>query len=95
MKKATLVLGTISLTLTTFLLAIYVQFLVQSSGSNDGWADLGLFLMMFFFTAVMIILSIPFLIIGLKLKFKDMTFYLISHLAYVLTSITLFIVSIL
>lgn len=95
MKKATQILGAISLLLTTFLLAIYIQFLVQSSGSSDGWADLGLFLMMFFFMAIMLILTIPFLIIGIKLKFKDMTFYLVSHLAFVSTSIILFIVSIL
>lgn len=95
MKKATQILGAISLLLTIFLLAIYIQFLVQTSGSSDGWADLGLFLMVFLFMAAMIVLSIPFLIIGIKLKFHDMTFYLIAHLVFIFTTITLFIVSIL
>lgn len=93
MQKTTKVLGFINIALSIFLAAIYLQFLITSSSSGDGWADLGFFLIMFVFLAVAIILTIPFLVIGTKRKFKDMNFYLITHLVFAGLSVLLFILS--
>lgn len=94
MDKTMKVLGLINIILSFFLLLIYIQFIVTSTGSsNDGWADLGFFLIMFVFLAIAVILTIPFLVIGFKRKFKDMKFYLITHIVYVGVAVSLFALS--
>jgi hypothetical protein len=93
MQKLVKIMGVISIFLSVMLIAIFVQYLVTTSGPSDGWADLGFFLIMFILLALAIILSIPFLIIGFKLKFKNMRFYLISHLFYLVLSVVLFVFS--
>lgn len=94
MNKITKVLGIINILLSVFLASIYLQFLFTEGSSGGGsWANLGFFLIMFVFLAIAIILTIPFLIIGFKRKFKDLNFYLITHLVYVGISVVLFVMS--
>jgi hypothetical protein len=93
MQKVVKVLGVISALLSVALVALFIEYLMTTSGSSDGWADLGFFLIMFIMLALAIILTIPFLVIGFKLKFKNMRFYLISHLFYFVLSIALFVFS--
>lgn len=93
MQKTMKVLSVINIALSVFLAAIYLQFLITSSGSSDGWANLGVFLAMFAFIIIVIILTIPFLVIGIKRKFKDMNFYLITHLVFAGLSVLLFLLS--
>lgn len=94
MNKITKVLGIINILLSVFLASIYLQFLFTEGSSGGGsWANLGFFLIMFVFLAIAIILTIPFLIIGFKRKFKGINFYLTTHLAYVGISVILFAIS--
>ena len=94
MHKITKILGIINIFLSVFLASIYLQFLfTEGSSCGWSWANLGFFLIMFVFLVIAIILTIPFLIIGFKRKFKDINFYLITHLVYVSLSILLFVMS--
>lgn len=86
MKKATTILGVISIMLSVFLLMIFLQFLNQSSSGDGGWASLGYFLISLVFMIVAIIMSIPYITYVVKLKFKNMLFYHISHLSFLLLS---------
>lgn len=87
MKKVTTILGVISSVLSVFLLMVFIQFLGQSSSGDGGWANLGYFLISLVFFVVAIIMSIPYIIYVVKLKSKNMLFYHVSHLGFLLLSI--------
>lgn len=93
MQKKTKVFGVISLFFSVFTVIIFIQYLVESSSPDSGWVDLGFFLIALVFLIIAVILSIPFLIIGFKHKFKQMLFYTLSHLSFLVLSVIIFIVS--
>ncbi|MFU8786032.1 MAG: hypothetical protein ACNA7U_02205 [Candidatus Izemoplasmataceae bacterium] len=87
MRKTTTVLGVISLMFSIFTFVIFIQYLFESS-SSAGWASFGFYLISLVFLIFAILLSIPFMIIGLKLKFKNMRFYLITHLSFLILNVS-------
>ena len=95
MQKTTKVLGIISLLFSVFSVMILIQYLVESSSSSAGWADLGFFLITFIFIVIALILSVPFIVIGLKLKFKDMRFYTYAHLSFLILTVLSLVFSLL
>lgn len=87
MKKATNVLGAISVILSIFLIMIFLQYLSETSSPDGGWANLGYFLISLVFFGIAIILSIPYIVYAIKLKFKNMLFYNVSHLIFLVLSL--------
>ena len=93
MKKITMFLGVISGIMGLFNIIVALQYFLTESSDGASWASLGFFLIALVFLAVAVILSIPFLIFLVKLKFKQIQFYAITHLSYLITSIIIFIIS--
>jgi|GEM_PF-5248182 len=93
MQKTIKFLSFTHIALSIFLLIIYIQNLLTSNSGDGSWADLGFFLVMFAFLIITIVLTIPFLIIGIKNKFKEMNLYLLAYGTYTGLSVLLFILS--
>lgn len=94
MSKFKKILSVISGLLALFLSFIFIQQKLFTNQSGDSWQDLGFFLIMFVFLIMAIILTIVYLIIGFKSKFKDMKVYSITQLSFLSLSIIFFLVSI-
>ncbi len=95
MKKASEVLGIISIILSVVVATITFQFIINNQVSNDGWAALGMFLAAIFFLVVALILTIPFVVFLVKLKYNNMIMYFYAHITYLVFSITALVISLL
>ncbi|MFA7422954.1 MAG: hypothetical protein WCZ00_04390 [Acholeplasmataceae bacterium] len=95
MNKFNKILSYLSGILAIIVSVIFIQQKLLTDQSGDSWQDLGFFLSMLIFLAIAIILTIIYLVIGFKLKFKNMRPYTISHLSFLGLSIIFFIISLL
>ena len=95
MSKFKKVLSVINGLLALFLIVIFIQQRLFTDQTGDSWQNLGFFLVMFFFLALAIVLTIIYLIVGFKSKFKDMKAYTIAQITFLSLSVIFFIVSIL
>jgi hypothetical protein len=93
MQKTTKLLGFISLFFFVSSITILIQYLIQSSSPDAGWAALGFFLIAAIMFILALILTIPFLIFLFKVKFRNMKFYAFSHLSFLIFTIFLVLYS--
>ncbi len=94
MRKIANVLGVINSILSIFVMIVMVQYLIEINQTTDGWAELGLFLMALLFLLATLILTIPFVVFLIKLKYQKVKFYVITHVVYSSLSVILFVLSI-
>lgn len=95
MNKFNKILSYLSGILAIIVSVIFIQQKLLTDQSGGSWQDLGFFLSMLIFLAIAIILTMIYLAIGFKLKFKNMKPYTISHLSFLGLSIIFFIISLL
>ncbi len=91
MIKVAKVLGYINLAILSLMGAFFIQFLIDSASGN-GWALLGLVIIGLMFSIVSFILTIPFIIIIIKIGYNTAKLYSYTHTAMLVLSIAMFLI---
>jgi|SRR5690606_34366163 len=95
MLKASKVLGTISLLIAIFMIWFTSDLIISAQTANDGWLFFGFLIMAIMISIATALLSIPFVVFLIKLKYPQMKYYFYTHLGLVLVLIVSIIFAVL
>lgn len=87
MLKASKILGTISLLIALFMIWFTSDLIIAAQTANDGWLFFGFLIFAIMISIATAILSIPFIIFLIKLKYPQMKYYFYTHIGLVLVLI--------
>lgn len=83
------VMTVIDFIVSAFIVWIFFDFMNALGTSNDGWVLFGFLLIGIIFSIGTVILTIPFLIVLIKVKYTNMKLYFYAHMLLVALTVSL------
>lgn len=95
MEKFKKVMTVINFIVSAIIIWVFFDFMNALGTSNDGWVLFGFLLIGIIFAIATIILTIPFLIILLKVKYTNMKLYFYAHMLLVAVTVATIVTALL
>jgi hypothetical protein len=83
------VMTVINFIVSALIVWIFFDFMIALGTSNDGWVLFGFLLISVIFSIGTVILTIPFLIVLVKVKYANMKLYFYAHMLLVALTVSL------